>query len=120
MYRLTISKNVDIVYPVMKPACCKQWKQSLAEGSAMLKAASDESRLAILCMLNKGEMCVCEIWPKLGIPQNLASHHLKILKDAGFIKSRKDGLRVYYSVESVKMKEIQTLLTHIFQSYEQS
>lgn len=86
----------------------------------MLKAASDESRLAIMCMLNKGEMCVCEIWPKLGIPQNLASHHLKILKDAGFVKSRKDGLRVYYSVDSMKIKNIQSLLTHIFQSYEQS
>jgi ArsR family transcriptional regulator len=104
----------------MKLACRKQWKQSLAEGSAMLKAASDESRLAILCLLNQGEMCVCEIWPKLGIPQNLVSHHLKILKDAGFIKSRKDGLRVYYSLDPAKMKKIQNLLTHIFQSYEQS
>lgn len=83
----------------------------------MLKAASDVNRLAILCMLNKGEMCVCEIWPKLGLAQNLASHHLKILKDAGFINSRKDGLRVYYSVDPVKMKKLQSLLTHIFQSY---
>lgn len=103
----------------MKPACCKkQWKSSLAEGSAMLKAASDESRLAILCMLNKGEMCVCEIWPKLGIPQNLASHHLKILKDARFIQSRKEGLRVYYSVDLVQIKKIQSLLSHIFSSYD--
>lgn len=83
----------------------------------MLKAASDENRLAILCMLNKGEMCVCEIWSKLDLPQNLVSHHLKILKDAGFLKSRKEGLRVYYSVDSVKIKTIQSLLTHIFHSY---
>ena len=101
----------------MKTAYCKHWKRPLAEASAMLKAASDENRLAILCMLNTGEMCVCEIWPKLGIPQNLASHHLKILKDAGFIKSRKEGLRVYYSVDAEKMKIIRILLTQIFQPY---
>jgi ArsR family transcriptional regulator len=100
----------------MKPVCCKKRKQPLAEGSAMLKAASDEHRLAILYMLGKGEMCVCEIWPKLGIPQNLASHHLKILKDAGFIKSKKEGLRVYYSLDPVRLKRIKSLLTHIFQS----
>jgi len=42
---------------------------------------SQEKRLQIICMLSKADsMCVCEIIDKLGIRQNLVSHHLKILK----------------------------------------
>ncbi len=49
-------------------------------------------------MLKDGERCVCDIWNLLGLSQNLASHHLKVLKDAGLISSRRDGLRVIYSL----------------------
>ncbi len=86
----------------------------MGDCSALLKAASDEHRLTILCMLNQGERCVCEILPNLRIPQNLASHHLKILKNAELIKSRKSGQRVYYTVDPTNMKKLRSLLNHIF------
>lgn len=62
------------------------------------KAISEESRIKILYYLRDGEKCVCELLKKLELPQNLVSHHLKVLKDLKILESRKDGLKVYYKV----------------------
>jgi len=63
-----------------------------------LQVIAEDNRLKILCLLKKGEKCVCEIWQFLNLPQNLASHHLKVLKNFGLLNSRKDGLKIYYSL----------------------
>lgn len=68
------------------------------QSSKFFKAISEESRIKILFFLRDGEKCVCELLQKLGIPQNLTSHHLKVLKDLGLLDSRKDGLKVYYKI----------------------
>ncbi len=75
---------------------CK--KQDLNTLLDFLKVISEKNRIKILCILKNEERCVCEIWKILGISQNLASHHLKILKDFGLIKSRKQGLSVFYTI----------------------
>lgn len=67
----------------------------LAEG---LKTLSDPNRLRIICLLLRGERCVCEVERELGISQQLASHHLNVLKDAGFLEMRREGTSSYYSV----------------------
>ncbi|NLE06355.1 MAG: winged helix-turn-helix transcriptional regulator [Crenarchaeota archaeon] len=58
---------------------------------------SDPIRLEILEYLRSGEKCVCEIVPHLNFIQPIVSRHLKILKDAGIIKCRKDGTKRFYS-----------------------
>lgn len=76
----------------------------------LLKVVAEKNRLKILHFLKAGERCVCEIWPALGIPQNLASHHLKVLKNAGLISSRKDGLKIFYRLnKKVVQKHVKTL-----------
>jgi len=62
----------------------------------VMKAASDPTRVKILKMLEKREMCVCEIQTALGTAQSTASKHLRILEDAGLVVSKKDGLWVNY------------------------
>lgn len=82
-------------------SCCSSpSKESKQVGSlsALLKIVSEESRLKILCILLKGEHCVCELMDHNDLSQSLISHHLKDLKDAGLVNSRKNGLRVYYSL----------------------
>lgn len=69
-----------------------------SQSTKFFKAISDESRIKILYFLRDGEKCVCEIWKKLELPQNLVSHHLKVLKDLGLLDSKKDGLKVYYKI----------------------
>lgn len=60
------------------------------------KALSDKNRLRILKMLETRPMCVCELSHILGINQSSTSEHLKILKEAGLIKDRKNGYFVDY------------------------
>jgi ArsR family transcriptional regulator len=60
------------------------------------KALSDANRVKIVKMLQKKEMCVCEIQAALNIAQPTVSKHLKILEDAGLVQYQKDGLWVNY------------------------
>ncbi|SDN66177.1 transcriptional regulator, ArsR family [Desulfonauticus submarinus] len=62
----------------------------------VMKALAEENRVKILKMLEKGERCVCEIQAVLGLAQPTISKHLKILEDAGLVKSRKQGMWVLY------------------------
>ncbi len=66
--------------------------------SNMFKAISDPTRLKILYLLQDGELCVCEIIRALGKPQSTISHHLNVLKNAGFIKGRKEGVWIHYNL----------------------
>lgn len=78
-----------------------------------LNALSEPNRLAILKFLKDGEKCACEIHPKLKLPQNLSSHHLKVLKDLDLLKSRRDGNKIIYSRNEKLIKNYQSELTKI-------
>lgn len=103
----------------MKPKCCKNkvTTTELAEAVSFLKVIAEENRLKIMCMLRSGERCVCEIWQHLDLPQNLASHHLKVLKDFGLVDDRKDGLKIYYAINKKNAKKFNSLLNKFLQSY---
>ncbi len=71
----------------------------LGELADKLKALADATRLHIIYLLmTHGEMCVCELMPALGLSQSIVSFHLKTLKYAGFISSRKEGKWMYYTL----------------------
>ncbi len=100
----------------MSLACFKNEKamRELSETADFLKVIAEENRLKILCMLKDGERCVCEIWQYLDLQQNLTSHHLRILKDFKLISSRKDGLKVYYSLNKKMFNaHIKLLVNHL-------
>lgn len=61
-----------------------------------LKALADETRLAVVRHLMKGECHVGQIQAALGIEQSLLSHHLRNLRDAGIVESSRDGKAVLY------------------------
>lgn len=95
-------------------SCCttltKESKQ-VASLSSLLKLVSEESRLKLLCVLKKGEHCVCELMEHVDMSQSLISHHLKDLKDVGIVTDKKKGLRVYYSITKKGEKIINLLFT---------
>ena len=64
-----------------------------------IKALSDETRLRILNVLLERECCVCEVMQALDISQSRASRNLGIIEDAGFLKAKRDGTWVLYSVD---------------------
>lgn len=70
----------------------------LREFIKVMKAVSDASRVKILKMLQQRVLCVCEVQAALGTAQSTASKHLKILEEAGLIKSFRDGTWVNYGL----------------------
>jgi ArsR family transcriptional regulator len=66
--------------------------------SDLLKALAHSARLAILDILRDGEQCVCHIEATLGLRQAYISQQLMILKQAGLLEARREGLNLYYRV----------------------
>ncbi len=63
-------------------------------------AVNDETRVSILRFINENnKVCVCDIENSFDMIQSRISRHLKILKDAGFLKSTRDGRWSYYSIK---------------------
>ncbi len=79
--------------------------------SAVFNALSDPIRLEIVAYLRDGEKCVCEIVPHLNLIQPLVSRHLKILKDAGIVRCRKDGTKRIYSIVDQRINAVVDALT---------
>lgn len=71
----------------------------------MFRGFADETRLAILESLRKGEMTVTEISESLEQNQSNISNHLACLRDCGLVNTRRDGKNVYYSIASSRVKE---------------
>ena len=96
----------DFHYPILvlhspqKTGCLVQAKSEQSESTDPRSRVKDCQAI----YLKRGEKCVCEIWKELNLPQNLVSHHLKVLKDAKFISSRKEGLKVFYSLKAEKLR----------------
>ena len=65
----------------------------------IFKALSEETRLRILKLLEQGELCVCDIVAALDIVQPKVSFHLNALKEAGFLKDRKQGRWTHYRID---------------------
>lgn len=71
----------------------------LKQYEAIMKAASDPTRVRILKILESGEICVCQIIAVIHLSQPTISNHLFLLKSAGLIKDRKDKKWVFYSLD---------------------
>jgi ArsR family transcriptional regulator len=83
----------------------------MKELATIFKALSDETRLRIIKLLEKGELCVCDITAALDMVQPKVSFHLNTLKGAGLIKDRKAGRWIHYSLENSDMRKRFLLLT---------
>jgi len=78
----------------------------LQDKSDQFKAISDPTRLKILYLLGCGELCACEINAALEKPQSTISHHLNILKTAGFIEGRKEGIWIHYKLANPEIIDL--------------
>lgn len=62
----------------------------------VFKALSDETRLRTIKLLEQGELCVCHIVAALDMSQSKVSFHLRVLKEAGLVKDRREGKWMHY------------------------
>ncbi len=71
--------------------------------AALGRVLSHPKRLAILDMLMQGVQCNCEISARLGLADNLISHHMRVLQEAGLVTSERDPVDarwIYYAVDA--------------------
>jgi ArsR family transcriptional regulator len=71
-----------------------------------LKFLSDGNRLRILKILSQRESCVCELIEQIGLAQPLVSYHLRKLRDAGLVRTRRKAQWVYYSIEPTAWRSL--------------
>ena len=85
----------------------------------IFKALSDESRLRILTqLLQRGELCVCDIEAATEFTQTKTSRHLSYLRRVGLVKVRREGLWMHYAVGMPRQKEARMLLHCVSQILE--
>ncbi|SNR88084.1 ArsR/SmtB family transcription factor [Desulfurobacterium atlanticum] len=78
--------------------------------SEIMKALSHPTRLQIVEYLAEGEKCVKDIWEELDIPQPTASQHINVLKNAGVICYKKEGVRTCYRIKDERVVKILNIL----------
>ncbi len=82
----------------------KENLQNTPDDKAFLRTAetfqliSDATRLKILWLLCHNEMCVNNIAVSVNMSSPAVSHHLRLLKQAGLLESRREGKEMYYKL----------------------
>jgi DNA-binding transcriptional ArsR family regulator len=64
-------------------------------------------------MSENGRLTVTEIYVRLRIEQSVASQHLAILRDAGVVKTERDGKFIYYSLNGQRLDELSALVEEV-------
>jgi ArsR family transcriptional regulator len=82
----------------------------LSRSAQLFHALSDETRLAVLDMLRDGERCVCELQGALDAAQSRLSFHLKVLREAGLVRDRKEGRWSFYRINDHALAEVHHLV----------
>lgn len=103
--RIDHGKNGDV--PLPSP-------DELERASLFLRTLGDPTKLKIVCTLISGEVCAGGIAAVLDMTRSAVSHQLKILRDEGLVKARRDGKHVIYSLDDEHVHELLTMtLEHI-------
>ncbi|MFO8069590.1 MAG: metalloregulator ArsR/SmtB family transcription factor [Alkalibacterium sp.] len=65
----------------------------------LFKVLSDETRLKILQLLSKDQLCACDIIEEFNITQPTLSYHMKMLRDKKLVVTQREGNRVLYALD---------------------
>ncbi|HSJ64662.1 MAG TPA: metalloregulator ArsR/SmtB family transcription factor [Gemmatimonadaceae bacterium] len=78
--------------------------------ATLFHALSDPTRLSVLELLREGERCVCELQVEIDAAQSRLSFHLKVLKEAGLVRDRREGRWSYYALAPDALAETHDLV----------
>lgn len=93
-------------------------EEELQSCQKLLNAIGDETRQRLICAMLEGECSgerVVDIAERMNLSRPAVSHHMQILKDAGLVKSRKEGTCIYYYLDpdQGELRKLATLLVDI-------
>ncbi|WP_166821218.1 ArsR/SmtB family transcription factor [Thalassoroseus pseudoceratinae] len=80
--------------------------EALAEAAECLKTLAHPVRLRMVQLLLQGRYTVGELAEDCGVPNNVASEHLRLMQRCGFFTSEREGRRVYYQVAEPHLQNI--------------
>ena len=81
-------------------------EDELYDLAELFKVFGDSTRIRILYVLFEEELCVCDIAQTLNMTQSAISHQLRILKQSGLVKNRREGKQVFYSLADDHVRTI--------------
>ncbi|MCC8048842.1 MAG: metalloregulator ArsR/SmtB family transcription factor [Oscillospiraceae bacterium] len=71
-------------------------EEEMADMAELFKVFGDSTRIKILCLLSRCELCVCDIAELLKMTQPAISYQLRVLKNARLVKNRREGKTIFY------------------------
>ena len=91
-------------------------KETMDAIAELLKGFADSTRVHILALLARQELCVTDIAQTVDVSQSAISHQLRILKQMHLIKFRREGKNILYSLADDHVKTIlQMGLEHVLE-----
>ena len=88
--------------------------EDLTDLAETFSALADSNRMKILFALATTELCVCDLASVVGVSESAISQHLRVLKSLRWVKGRRDGRMIYYSLADQHVRSLLELeLEHI-------
>lgn len=101
--------------PANAPVLDLEWmRQQAGQVVSLFKVMGNPDRLLLLCQLLEGEYSVGELEEILEIHQPTLSQQLGVLRNEGFVSTRRDGKFIYYRVSHA---HVQTILATVHRLY---
>ena len=91
-----------------------QMRDRAGEVAGFLKALANESRLLVLCVLLEGEQNVGQLNSRIDLSPSALSQHLAWLREAGFVKTRREAQTIYYQLADERVTTLMALLKQWF------
>ena len=88
--------------------------QAFAQAAECLKTLAHPVRLRIVQLLLHGRYTVGELAEDCGVPDNVASEHLRLMQRCGFFTSEREGRKVYYQVAEPHLENIMSCIESRF------
>jgi len=110
---------VPIDLPLLNAGCCTPLgEHALSDAQAQplahaFRALADPVRLRLLSLIGSapsGEVCACELAEPVGKSQPTVSHHLKVLREAGLVATRRHGTWIYYRLVPERLDRLRSAL----------
>ena len=116
MATATVELPVQVVGAIPELSSCCSTTSTVDDEAAthlagMFKALADPARVKILSMLlNADEVCACDVSAGIEKTAATASHHLKILREAGLITGDRRGTWIYYRIVPERLTALTSAL----------
>jgi ArsR family transcriptional regulator, lead/cadmium/zinc/bismuth-responsive transcriptional repressor len=81
------------------------------------KALGDPTRVRLLIALTRAELCVCDLAALVSMSESAVSHQLRLLRSLRFVRTRRDGRRVFYRLDDAHIGRLLTQgLEHVLEA----